>query len=620
VDVDLELENVRSELTTIRSDMFDAAERFFSDCNDIPEAHRGSARNLVHYLALRKRDLRLLQDQLAGLGLSSLGRAESQALANVQAVLDLVRQMSLAAPNGSHGSNGFGNGRALLETHTRELLGPAPDGRDVRIMVTMPGEAADDVDLVRDLLLSGMNCMRINTAHDDADTWDRMLVNLERAKRGTDKSCPILMDLGGPKLRTGPIDAGPRVVHWRPKRDVIGHVVHPARIWLTPQERPHRPAEAADAVLPVAADWLASLAAGDTIKLFDARDSMRTMRVAARTTLGVWAESEQSAYVVPGTTLQLAHDGGRFARGAGRSATVGDLPAAHQDIVLAPGDTLLLTRENSPGRPAVIAADGPTMEPAVISTTLPEIFADVRPGESIWLDDGKIGGKIRGVTGDLIEIAITHARPGGSKLGADKGINLPDSNLRLPPLTAKDLADLPFIASRADLVGHSFVRTAADVHELQSQLSALGGHDLGIILKIETRKAFENLPALLLAAMRSPSAGVMIARGDLAVECGYERLAEVQEEILWMAEASHMPVIWATQVLESLAKDGIPSRAEITDAAMGERAECVMLNKGPYILDAVRALDNILRRMQMHQRKKSAMLRALHLANHFFEK
>ena len=147
----------------------------------------------------------------------------------------------------------------------------------------------------------------------------------------------------------------------------------------------------------------------------------------------------------------------------------------------------------------------------------------------------------------------------------------------------------------------------------------MSGREIGIILKIETRKAFESLPALLLAAMRSPSSGVMIARGDLAVECGYERLAEVQEEILWMAEASHTPVTWATQVLESLAKDGIPSRAEITDAAMGERAECVMLNKGPYILDAVRALDNILRRMQTHQRKKSAMLRELRLANHFFD-
>jgi len=154
----------------------------------------------------------------------------------------------------------------------------------------------------------------------------------------------------------------------------------------------------------------------------------------------------------------------------------------------------------------------------------------------------------------------------------------------------------------------------------EARLAELGGQELGIVLKIETRRAFDNLPSLLLAAMRSPSSGVMIARGDLAVECGYERLAEVQEEILWMAEASHMPVIWATQVLETLAKDGIPSRAEITDAAMGERAECVMLNKGPYILEAVRALDNILRRMQTHQRKKSAMLRELQLADRFLDK
>ncbi|HET9467278.1 MAG TPA: pyruvate kinase [Vicinamibacterales bacterium] len=618
METDLELGKVVSELTAIRSDMVDAENRYLPDWQAIPDEHRRSARNLLHYLALRKRDLRPLQDQLAALGLSSLGRAESQALANVQLVLDLVRQLGIAGVNDHHPIAGFGDGRALLEAHTRDLLGPTPDGRDVRIMVTMPGEAADDVNLVRDLLVSGMNCMRINTAHDDADAWDRMIANLEFAKRSTGKPCRILMDLGGPKLRTGAMAAGPRVVHWRPKRDIVGHVVQPARIWLTSRERPCAPKECANAILPVASDWLAVLSPGDMIKLFDARDSMRTMRVVASTDSGVWAESDQSAYVIPGTTLLITQDGRPLALGAGRSATVGDVPATHQDIVLSIGDTLVLTRDANAGRPMTIAPDGSTIEPATIGTTLPEIFDNVLPGEAIWLDDGKIGGQIRSVTGDKMEIAVTHARPGGSKLGADKGINLPDSNLRLPPLTQQDLDDLPFIASRADIVGYSFVRAATDVYALQSQLAQLGGSDLGIILKIETRKAFENLPALLLAAMRSPSAGVMIARGDLAVECGYERLAEVQEEILWMAEASHTPVVWATQVLESLAKDGVPSRAEITDAAMGERAECVMLNKGPYILEAVRALDNILRRMQTHQRKKSAMLRELHLAERFF--
>jgi pyruvate kinase len=117
--------------------------------------------------------------------------------------------------------------------------------------------------------------------------------------------------------------------------------------------------------------------------------------------------------------------------------------------------------------------------------------------------------------------------------------------------------------------------------------------------------------------MRIAAAGVMIARGDLAVECGYERTGELQEEIMWMAEAAHVPVIWATQVLENVAKTGQPSRAEITDAAMAERAECVMLNKGPYVVQAVQMLDDVLTRMQAHQTKKVSLLRQLNVARRF---
>jgi len=113
--------------------------------------------------------------------------------------------------------------------------------------------------------------------------------------------------------------------------------------------------------------------------------------------------------------------------------------------------------------------------------------------------------------------------------------------------------------------------------------------------------------------MNFPACGVMIARGDLAVECGFERLAEVQEEILWVCESAHVPVIWATQVLEGLTRRGHASRAEITDAAMSGAAECVMLNKGPHITQAVRTLDNILQRFQGHHAKKRSLLRKLKL-------
>ena len=135
--------------------------------------------------------------------------------------------------------------------------------------------------------------------------------------------------------------------------------------------------------------------------------------------------------------------------------------------------------------------------------------------------------------------------------------------------------------------------------------------NLDILLKIETVAAFDALPDILLELMKWADVGVMIARGDLAVEAGFERLAEVQEEILWLCEAAHVPVIWATQVLDTLARTGRPSRAEVTDAAMAQRAECVMLNKGPFINEAISMLADILGRMQDHTQKKRSLLRRL---------
>jgi pyruvate kinase len=276
---------------------------------------------------------------------------------------------------------------------------------------------------------------------------------------------------------------------------------------------------------------------------------------------------------------------------------------------------LILTRDLKPGRPATRDGAGMVLTPATIGCTVPEVFNDVAAGHSIWFDDGKIGGVVEKVESSRVMVRITQTRVGGRSLRADQGINLPESNLRLSALTADDLDVLPFVAKHADVVGLSFANTARDVEVLQKHLTRVGSRPLAIVLKIETRHGFENLPDMLLTAMRWPCCGVMIARGDLAVECGFERLAEVQEEILWICEAAHVPVIWATQVLETLAKEGMPSRAEISDAAMGHRAECVMLNKGPHVVSAVRALEDILRRMQQHQTKKRSMLRELRLAH-----
>jgi pyruvate kinase len=236
----------------------------------------------------------------------------------------------------------------------------------------------------------------------------------------------------------------------------------------------------------------------------------------------------------------------------------------------------------------------------------------------VFLDDGRIAGVVRAIEEEVAQVEITRTRPAVAKLRSDKGINLPDTPVEIPALTDKDLADLPLVCAHADMVALSFANSPEDVRALVAALERLGDRRPAIVLKIETPQGFQRLPAMLLEAMRTPACGVMIARGDLAVDCGFERLAELQEEILWICEAAHVPVIWATQVLETLAKEGLPSRAEITDAAMADRAECVMLNKGPYIQRAVQTLVDILQRMHSHQSKKRSMLRGLRLAHEFF--
>ena len=182
-------------------------------------------------------------------------------------------------------------------------------------------------------------------------------------------------------------------------------------------------------------------------------------------------------------------------------------------------------------------------------------------------------------------------------------------------MTDKDRQDLDFVATHADMIGYSFVQKANDMEILQWELEQRLGTDwrkVAIVAKIETLTAVNNLPELIIHGAGKQPFGVMIARGDLAVEIGYQRLAEMQQEIFWLCQAAHVPVIWATQVLENLVKNSIPSRAEMTDAAMAERAECVMLNKGAYIGQGVAILDEVLSRMQAHQLKKTPQLRALH--------
>jgi len=604
-------EPLLQSLEELRAHCLATEESLKEDIGQVASAYQPSARNLAHYLALRQHDVRELQRELSRLGLSSLGRLEGHTLAAIDAVISALRKLNGEEPQALTGEPpiGFEAGNKILAQHAAALLGPVRNNA-ARIMVTTPSEAARRYALVRDMVAAGMDVMRINCAHDDELRWAQMVKHLRRAERETGRSCRVLVDLGGPKLRTGRIEGGARVTHWKPRRDVRGHVIAPARIFVKAQSRSETPPDHFDLILPTQDDLSAFARAGDVIRVADCRGRLRGLAVRGTGDGYCWCESDQSAFVEEGASVELLRGEQILAQ-----SRLAEIPHVEQPLFLRAGDLLIITDESEPGRPPRRSESGEIIEAARIPCTLPEAFAYVKPEERIAFDDGAIWGLVRKVYPTHLEVEITHAGLAGEKLGSDKGINLPDTDLDLSPLTAKDLHDLDFALENAQMVGLSFVHTPEDVRELAARLREKSANHLGILLKIETRAAFENLPLILLAALQSPPVGVMVARGDLAVEMGFERMAEVQEEILWLCEAAHIPVIWATQVLENLTKKGIPSRAEVTDAAMSTRAECVMLNKGPHIVETVRFLAGIHERMRFHQEKKMAMLRKLSISD-----
>lgn len=594
------------QLRGLRQQMDSAIREGATHIEQCDPCYQDSARNLLAYLAMRCHDIRPLQLALADMGLSSLGRSEGSIVATLDAVISILHRLDgEPEPTASASGCTLAVGHEHLVAHANALFGSPPNGREVRIMVTLPSGSAHDYTLIHDLLASGMDCARINCAHDSPAEWAKMIEHIRNAEKELQRPCTVTMDLAGPKLRTGPIASGLAVVKAKPRRDARGRPTAPARVWLASNTRPFDPPSSADATFRVDGDWLANLVESEQISFRDARGAKRMLTIVECTRRGCWAELWKTAYFTPDQVLRTVRKR--------RKTRIASFPAPEQKIRLQEGETMLVTGPETIGHSATFDASGALLTPARIPCTLPTVFDDARAGEQIWFDDGKIGGVIQSVNDGQIHVRITHA-PGGATLKSDKGINLPQTRLNAPALSPDDLEALAFAARHADVVEMSFVNVADDVETLLAALSRLKADDLGVVLKIETQRGFEHLPLLLLAGMKRRRFGVMIARGDLAVEGGFERMAELQEDILCVCEAAHVPVIWATQVLESLAKKGAPSRAEITDAATGIRAECVMLNKGPHVQKAVTTLSELLARMQQYHRKKRQMLGPLAIA------
>jgi len=568
-------------------------------------AYKDSALNLLHYAALRRRDLSRIQKRLRYIGLSRLGKAESHILPSLLTTLSILRVLS-----GAHEDSALQppelsikKSKRRLKKHVRRLLNKKPKGRSSRIMVTMPTEAAENPKLISQMMRAGMNVARINCAHDAPKVWSRIIDNIRTASKELEVPCVISMDLGGPKIRTGSIEQGPQIKKIRPRKNVRGKIVKAARIWMGPTNEPGAPN-----YLPVAD--ISKILEKSFLYFRDTRNKKRTIKVLEVLETGFWVAVKRTAFFETGMPLfqeqELIHP----------MCAIGDLPHVQGSIYLAPGDHLRLVKKQIIASHRAIRSHGESPGPIEIHCTNPTALDQVKEGEPVLFDDGKFGGVIVSKDNRGITIEMNRVRLGGTKLRADKGINFPKSNLKIRGLSEKDKSDLKFVAKHADVVNMSFVNTPRDVKELLDTIEKEGKlNDLGVILKIETQKGFSNLIDILLAGMRTYPIGIMTARGDLALEVGWQKIAIIQREIMKLCHAAHVPDIWATQVFESLAKTGIPSRAEMTDVWVAKRSECVMLNKGPYIIDAIGLLDTILAKMEIYHEDDSEMLPSLRKAS-----
>ncbi|WP_439483782.1 pyruvate kinase [Cyclobacterium plantarum] len=247
------------------------------------------------------------------------------------------------------------------------------------------------------------------------------------------------------------------------------------------------------------------------------------------------------------------------------------------------------------------------------------IISSLVPGHRVFIDDGEIGGRVTQTESGNAAVVLDRVSSKKGKIKSEKGINFPDTTFNISSLTDYDKTCLPFICSHADLIGYSFVKNTGDIRHLRKELQKIGGRRPDLVYKIETPDSVANLPALLLEGMRHPPCGIMIARGDLAVEIGFERMGEIQEEILWICEAAHVPVVWATQVLENLHKSGMPTRSEITDAGLASLAECIMINKGKHTISVLKTLKEIMQRTSDRRNKKRFTLGSLAMAKKFIQ-
>lgn len=579
---------------------------------DLQHPRYQSLLNLKQYLILLSKDRTALQEKLFLMSLSSLGRSYAHVAGSIDTLHDQISS-SLHCDEISEEEMtkfhhlGIKEAIALASKNSTALFGGEASSKfskqNTAIMVTLPSHAADnDGELIRSLADTGVNVFRINTAHDSPVTWKAMadVITSINKNRQANNQVKIFVDLAGPKIRTGKIRRlDLPVVIGSNKREKEVHIFAEEMMRTQGETIDVRTQEKKPAQIVVEKKFFSKIKKERPIRVVDANGKKVFITISELNGLHAKGVISKKVYLDESAKLhRKRHEG-----------TVLNIERQIDPIRLFKDDLLVITEKEVLGRSAEVDENSRVIEPALISCSFRGIASHVKVGEKVFIDDGKIGLKVIAKSSHSITCKVTHAKASGTLLKEEKGINFPNTYIETAALTEKDRENMLSVLDFADELSISFCQNAEDVRDLQNLLMQHGRSDIGIVAKIETRKAVANMPEILEQLLAWEKSGVMIARGDLAIEVGFKHMAYIQEALLDICDAAHMPVIWATQVLESQMKKNLPSRAEITDAAMSGRADCVMLNKGAFATDTIGILTSILSEMHLLFKKNRQLLK-----------
>ena len=596
-----EVESIRSHLRNLDDDATQAIAKAHRNC-------RARVRNLLQSVAFRdetsrRPDLRDLNDRLEALGLARLGPWETAALAMVDAIRAILHRLrGQSVPQPSIDAIDHLDGRRLLERRSEVLLGTADAPESPKIFATLPVKAegradltttaprrqnltrhpASKQDLITELISAGTSGFYLTASRDSVENWRNCAEQVRLKAESLKRPQRLLVGLGSPQIETGELAQGAAVLRFEPRRNQLGKLLSPARLWLTSEDRNEAPLQPVEAILPVSTQLLHRMQTEDRVSFKDARGRRRALRIRGAGRSGCLAETDQTTYIEAGAALHLERRGKLIGKGH-----VGALPRIVRPLELFPGDPMILTREPLPGRPA-LSDGGFLRSPARISCTVPEVLDQVQAGERVVFGDGTLVGKVDSVTDEGLRILLLEARAQGSQLVSGVAIRFPDSALRVAAFDPGNVAPITFACKHADAVVLNGTERPEDVLALGRALDDRGGHEVAIVLGIESRRGVAALPRLLLAALRRSRAAILVSPNALALEYGPARLEEVLAEIRWLSRSAHLPLITASPALDRLARQESLHPADLQEAVSRAPVEGLLVGGGPSLPEVIR--------------------------------